>query len=317
MQELGENWREKFYKFENEPFAAASIGQVHRAITLDGIPVAVKIQYEGISESIDSDLKSLSILVKTFNLLPKSFFFDQFLENTKKELKEECDYEVEKLKQKKYIKMMKELKINDEYSVPEVIDELSTKKILTTEYMEGLTLDQVSGLSQKVRNKVGYLVMKNTIQELFLMNFMQTDPNFSNFFLDQKNLKLILLDFGAATKYDQHFCHNYMKVIEAASIKNRKDEIYYSKELGFLTGEENPELIENHCASLEAVAEPFGYKEPFDFGQQRMTETVYQNMPKMMKNRLKSPPKEVYSLHRKLSGAYLICIQLRAQINVH
>ena len=65
-------------------------------------------------------------------------------------------------------------------------------------------------LSQSVRDFVGTLVMRNTIEELFLMNFMQTDPNFSNFILDNKNKKLILLDFGAATEYSKKFCDIYL-----------------------------------------------------------------------------------------------------------
>lgn len=75
-------------------------------------------------------------------------------------------------------------------------------------------------------------------------------------------------------------------------------------------------MKESFCKSLIAASEPFKKDEPYDFAAQKITETVYVYMPAMMRNRLKQPPIEVYSLHRKLSGAYLMCIKLKAKVNV-
>ena len=316
-RELGEGFLEHFEAFDMEPFAAASIGQVHTAVLRNGMKVAVKIQYPGVSTSIDSDIDSLAVLVKYFKILPKSFFFDKFAYNTRKELKEECDYEIEKQKQIHYKKLLKKFKIEKNYIVPKVIKNLSTKQILTTEYLEGLTIDEISeNAGQAVKDYLGNLILTNTIEELFLMNFMQTDPNFSNYFYSQLENKLIILDFGAARSYNKEFCQNYEKLIKAGAFKNKKDIKKFSIKLGFLTGEENNMAFNAHCDALMAVAEPFHYEGEHDFSSQKITNAVYVEMPKMMKSRLKEPPQEVYSLHRKLSGAYLICIRLGARVDV-
>jgi aarF domain-containing kinase len=131
------------------------------------------------------------------------------------------------------------------------------------------------------------------------------------------------LDFGAAREFDKPFIDTYIKIIHGASFKDRLKIIKYpysplfspitpispyseSKTLGFLTGEENLLMKEAHCDSVIAVGTPFQQHGEFDFGTQDMTEKVYKLMPVMLKNRLKPPPQEVYSLHRKLSGKFYL-----------
>ena len=92
-KELGNNWRDHFKEFSEKPFAAASIGQVHFArLKKNGRAVAVKIQYPGVKESIDNDLKNLTRLMQYSGAFPKSMFLDQLIANTRKELFQECDY---------------------------------------------------------------------------------------------------------------------------------------------------------------------------------------------------------------------------------
>lgn len=96
----GENWLEdNFISFDMRPFAAASIGQVHRATMKDGTAVVLKIQYPGVSNSIDSDLDNLKRLMTYTGVFPPTMFLDEFIKNTRIELKEECDYIIEAQKQ--------------------------------------------------------------------------------------------------------------------------------------------------------------------------------------------------------------------------
>jgi aarF domain-containing kinase len=90
----------------------------------------------------------------------------------------------------------------------------------------------------------------------------------------------------------------------------------YSLKLGFLTGEENKQMLESHSKSAMFIGEPFKHEGPFfDFGNSDISRRLMNEIPVMLKNRLSPPPQEVYSLHRKLSGAYFIWIKLKSRVN--
>ena len=95
VSNLGDDWESKFITFNKRPFAAASIGQVHKAQLKDGTWVAMKIQYPGVANSIDSDLDNLKRLMDYTGVFPKTMFLDDFIYNSRIELKEECNYELE------------------------------------------------------------------------------------------------------------------------------------------------------------------------------------------------------------------------------
>jgi len=182
--ELGEDWRSKFESFEELPFAAASIGQVHRATILDnGVlkNVVVKVQYPGVADSIESDLRNLTMLVKMSGFAPKGLFIDRVIEVGREELSVECDYIREARNQER----LQDLIHGDvhlakaKFRVPSVVTSHSTRSILTTEFCPGGTIDKVSFLDQEERNRIGRNIMRVTVKELFIWRFMQTDPNVS------------------------------------------------------------------------------------------------------------------------------------------
>ncbi len=310
---FGESWlTDNFKSFDMRPFAAASIGQVHKAVLKDGRRVVLKIQYPGVANSIDSDLDNLKRLMNYTGIFPKSMFLDDFITNTRVELKEECDYSLEAEKQMRYHELAKSIK---NVSVPMVIRDLSRSNILTMEEIEGIDLDTCAReLTQEERNFIGAKVMEVTLKEIFDWRFMQTDPNFANFFYNPNTETLFLLDFGAARDYDFGFCKNYLDTVFGAS--NNDPALIYkaTKELGFLSGEESELMKAAHIESIIVVGQPFSKPGLFDFGNQSITKQIYELMPVMLKNRLKPPPPEVYSLHRKLSGCYLINIHLKSSI---
>ena len=133
--ELGKDWRSKFESFDEKPIAAASIGQVHKALTKDGIDVAVKVQYPGVATSIDSDIENLKRLFVYTNMLPKSFFVGDIINNMRTELKEECDYFAEARKQTEFRNLFKDY---EGFYVPKVISDLSTRHVLTSEWIDGV-----------------------------------------------------------------------------------------------------------------------------------------------------------------------------------
>ncbi|XP_008290383.1 atypical kinase COQ8B, mitochondrial isoform X1 [Stegastes partitus] len=310
-EDLGPGWREKLSIFEDKPFAAASIGQVHYGVLKDGREIAMKIQYPGVAESIHSDINNLMSVLKMSVVLPEGLFADSSLEVLQRELEWECDYKREAECAKKFRSLVE----GDEYfQVPEVIDELSGSRVLAMELVHGVPLDRCVDLDQETRNQICFNILQLCLRELFEFRFMQTDPNWANFFYNSDTNKVILLDFGACRGYPESFTDDYVQVVYAASRGDRATVLSKSKDLKFLTGFETKAYQEAHVEAVMILGEAFASAEPFDFGTQSTTQRIQNLIPVMLRHRLTPPPEESYSLHRKMAGSFLICSKLKARI---
>jgi hypothetical protein len=136
-KEFGKSWAKLIKAIDHKPFAAASIGQVHRAVLLDGSEAAMKIQYPGVEESIDSDIKNLLTILKFWNIVPSGLFIDNIVKAGKIELSWEVDYIREAEYTQKFAQLLKPYQDNERLHVPKLIKELSTKKIITLEIVNG------------------------------------------------------------------------------------------------------------------------------------------------------------------------------------
>ncbi|KAK5125558.1 hypothetical protein LTR85_000669 [Meristemomyces frigidus] len=315
VQNLGQDWRDLFSRFEEKPFAAASIGQVHKAtLAANGKDVAVKVQYPGVSNSIDSDLNNLSLLLTASRLLPPGLFLDKTIANARTEFGWECDYKREAEACMRFRELLRDEP--DTFTVPEVYAEASGPGVLTADFMTGTAVVKIKDLTQDDRDWVGTQILRLCLRELMEWRFMQTDPNWTNFLYNRESKKLELLDFGASRDFPAKFVEPYVSLLIAASRGDRDACRDLSVQIGYLTGRESKEMLKAHVDSIMTLAEPFNQTAPevYDFENQTITDRVRANIGLMLKERLVPPPEETYSLHRKFSGAFLLCARLKSKV---
>ncbi|KJH52461.1 ABC1 family protein [Dictyocaulus viviparus] len=289
---------------------------VHRAVLLDGRKVAVKIQYPGVAQGINSDINNLVSVLALGGLFPKGLFLENFIEVARKELAEECDYLREARAMRKFRELLAGSK---DFYVPEVVDSLTTNRVITAEYVIGKPVDKCINEPQVVRDYIAGKFIELCLHEIFVWRFMQTDPNWSNFYLGVHPLsgepRLVLLDFGASRSYNKTFVDRYMKLIKAASDGDTTKIVELSRDIGFLTGYETTVMKNAHVESVLILGETLTSNHPYDFSRQSVTQRIRKLIPVMLEHRLTSPPEEIYSLHRKLSGSYLLATKLKAVVS--
>src|SRR3954454_5707229 len=176
----GEPFSELFAEIEEEAFAAASIGQVHRAELLDGRRVAVKIQYPGIAEALDADLRNAGTIVRLARALAPGLDAKAIARELRERVMEELDYEYEAQNQRSFARAYRD---HPFVYVPEVVTRLSRRRILVTELVEGLNFEEIKELPQEERSRFGEIVFRGNLGSMFNLQHFNADRHPGNYLL--------------------------------------------------------------------------------------------------------------------------------------
>ena len=317
-RELGKDWLKRFRHFEGTPMAAASIGQVHYAVAHDGRELALKIQFPGVRESIDSDLGNLGFLLRRIGGGSLGGIrIDPLLEEARLQLHREADYGAEAEALEQYAASLGD---DPEIRLPGVHRDLSTERVLAMDYVEGTPIDRLAEEppSSAARDHAATLLARLSLRELFEFQLVQTDPNFSNFLYDTERGRLILLDFGATHRVRSELVGTYRRMGRAARDQDQAALEETARALGYLEAEASAEQVRSLLELLEMSSEPLRYPGAFDFGSSDLFERVYDRGRAMfLSERFSSAPNpESLFLHRKFLGTLLLCRRLRARVDV-
>ncbi|MBP7677329.1 MAG: AarF/ABC1/UbiB kinase family protein [Thermoanaerobaculia bacterium] len=220
-EELGDPLQ-LFASFEPEAFAAASIGQVHRAVLRDGRQVAVKIQYPGIDRMVEADLGNLRRVLKSVVALVSKVDFEPIWQELRARLREELDY----LHEAERMRRMAELHAGvPEIVIPRVVEEASTGRILTTEYEEGLSPDEACSpeTPQRLKDGWGVVLFDFLLRGLLEHRLLHADPNLANFSF-RRDGRVVVYDFGCVKEVPLRLARGYRGLCRAA-LEGRTDDL--------------------------------------------------------------------------------------------
>jgi len=316
-REYGKGWERFFTQFDFEPIAAASIGQVHEAVRADGHEMALKIQYPGVAESIDSDVDNLATALSAARILPGELDLGPMIEEAKRQLRQESDYEMEAELLRRYRKLIGG---DERFAVPEVDDSLTTAHILAMDRMLGLPLEDLAGADhgQDKRDRLGARLMELTFRELFEFHLMQTDPNFSNYLLLDDGETIGLLDFGSTSEIAVELAGRFKDLFRAFRSRDEGALRESCLRLGYLRDDDTDALTERFIELLQVVYEPLAMEGPYDFaGSDFMARGHQIGMDLVFKHGyMRTPPADTLFLQRKLDGTRLLCARIGARIDV-
>ena len=311
--EWGPGWYSRFARFDVRPFAAASIGQVHRAVTHEGHDLAIKVQYPGVRASIDSDVENVSTLLRLPGLLPRGMDISPLLTEAKRQLHAEADYLAEARHLARFGVL---LEGSEMFALPTLHTTLCTPQVLAMRFMESASLDSLVDAPQTLRDQVAAALIDLVLRELFEFGAMQTDPNLANYRYDRKTGRIVLLDFGAVQPVAPDLAADFRALARVAlegGADATRDAMLRIGYFGPTTAPHHQTLIQS---MFEAAMAPLRQDGPFDFGSGDLLQRLRDIGLAIGNDRELAhvPPAPTLFVHRKIGGMYLMAAKLRARV---
>ena len=267
----GEGWLKNFKNFEVRPFAAASIGQVHKAILASGETVAIKVQFPGVKKSIDNDLNTLKFIMKNSGMLPANFPLEYYISQCGELLRQETDYELEVANINNFSKFLENF---SSLKVPKVYGELTTDQTITMSFLEGQELSYVVNFNQSKKDKISLSLIELLFNEIFNFKFVQTDPNLANFLVSKDDNTISVLDFGACCRVSDETYKLYKGLLKVSLTLDVEKVKLFLEENNFVPRDASAEGTKFIDKIVATATEEITRHEVFDFQKSKIFELI-------------------------------------------
>ena len=309
QQAMGDTPDRIFASFCRRPFAAASIGQVHEATLADGTRVAVKVQYPGIRRVLEADLRNLAAIERLVGSYFPANDSRALLGELGDRLLEECDYVHEAECQEAFRRAFAG---TPRVVIPRVHSDLSTDRILTTDYVDGRGFDSFArSADQASKNGAGEVIFHVVMQSIFQHGILNADPHPGNYvFLP--NGDVAFLDFGCVKRFPVPFLQRWRRFALAVVEGRRVDADRLMIELGFVADADRFDF-DGHYEMMRGLYEPWISERPFRFNPH----FVERNWRVMMvenpnRTQMRLPPDFLFA-QRNMLGMYSVLADLEAR----
>ncbi len=313
--ELGPDWRARFEEFDREAAHAASLGQVHRAIALDGCELACKLQYPDMASAVEADLRQLKLIFSIYERYDKAIATQQIHAEISERLHEELDYEREARHMRLYTAM---LDGDDGVYVPEPVAALSTDRLLTMTWLDGHSLTRFGESDLEFRNTIARNMFRAWYVPFYECGVIHGDPHLGNYSA-RPDGSINLLDFGCIRIFPPSFVRGVIDLYHALRNGDRDLAVHAYETWGF--ADLSAEMID----TLNIWAE-FVYSPLMEDKVQRIQESesgVYgARIASRLHNELRrlggvTPPREFVLMDRAAIGLGSVFLRLKAEVNWH
>jgi predicted unusual protein kinase regulating ubiquinone biosynthesis (AarF/ABC1/UbiB family) len=316
MAELGADWERKFRSFEKEAAAAASLGQVHRAVLHDGRAVACKLQYPDMVSAVEADLKQLGLVMGVFEKYDQTVVTGDIQTEIADRLYEELDYGLELKRSRLYAAMLAGEKA---VHVPEVVPELSTGRLLTTTWLDGAPILNFVDAKPGQRNAIAYNLFRAWYVPLYFYGVIHGDPHLGNYAV-QEDDAINLLDFGCVRIFPPRFVEGVITLYHALQKQDVDMSVHAYESWGFK--DLNRETIDvlNMWAGflygpvLEDGVRPIGVIDEGGVYGRDVASKVHKELRKVGGIKV---PREFVFMDRAALGLGSVFLHLRAEMNWH
>ncbi len=317
IAELGPDWRGRFAEFEHEAAAAASLGQVHRAVGHDGRRLACKLQYPDMQSAIEADLAQLRLVLSIYRAYDKAIDSGDIYRELADRLREELDYGREARNMALYRRMLaKEPAVR----VPEPVAELSTRRLLTMTWRDGAPLMRFIAATddQELRNRVAYNMFRAWYVPFYGYGVIHGDPHPGNYLI-RPDGSVNLLDFGCIRVFRPIFVKGVIDLYRA--LRDGDRELAAQAYAGWGFADIGPELLE----ALNIWAE-FLYAPLLEDRTRRIQDSDSGLYGARVANRVQRelrrlggvrPPREFPLMDRAAIGLGSVFMHLKAEVNWH